>query len=69
MLRSGSSYLSQSELLLTFGLGDKKKVDGLEVHWPSGQVDTLKDVAGRQVITVREGSGQVSSQALASTKE
>jgi enediyne biosynthesis protein E4 len=68
MLRSGSSYLSQSELILTFGLGEKKKVDSLDVRWPSGQVDTLKDVAGQQMITIREGSGQLSVQPLTAKK-
>jgi hypothetical protein len=37
MMKSGSSYLSQSELVLTFGLGSK--ADTVEVQWPSGQVD------------------------------
>lgn len=41
MLRGGSSYLSQSELVLTFGLGQRTQVDTLEVRWPSGQVDRL----------------------------
>jgi hypothetical protein len=68
MLRSGSSYLSQSELILTFGLGEKKKVDTLEVRWPSGQVDTLKDVTGQQMITIREGSGQLSVQPMTAKK-
>jgi len=65
MLRSGSSYLSQSELVLTFGMGDKKKVDNLEVRWPSGQVDKLQDISGGQLLTVQEGKGQTASQPLA----
>jgi len=36
MLRSGSSYLSSSELVLTFGLGSSTKADAIEVRWPSG---------------------------------
>lgn len=60
MLRSGSSYLSQSELALTFGLGDRKKVDVLEVRWPSGQVDTIKDITAGQLIIIQEGRGQSS---------
>src|SRR5438270_257219 len=39
MVKSGSSYLSQSELVLTFGLGDKNSADQIEVQWPSGQWD------------------------------
>src|SRR6202049_328861 len=38
ILRSGSSYLSQSELVLTFGLGTNAKADTVEIQWPSGQV-------------------------------
>jgi hypothetical protein len=56
-LHSGSSYLSQSELRLTFGLGAATKADRVEVQWPSGQVDKLPNVAGSQTITVQEGKG------------
>ena len=63
MLRSGSSYLSQSELVLSFGLGPASKADFIEVHWPSGQVDKLSAIAGDQTITVEEGKGVVSSRA------
>jgi hypothetical protein len=61
MLRSGSSYLSQSELVLTFGLGALTQADGVELHWPSGQVDKLENVPGDQTITVQEGKGIVGS--------
>jgi enediyne biosynthesis protein E4 len=55
MLRSGSSYLSASELVLTFGLARHEKADAIEIRWPSGQVDKLTDVASGQTITVTEG--------------
>jgi len=61
MLRSGSSYLSQSELVLTFGLGQHAKADAIEVQWPSGQVDKLPGAAADQTITVQEGKGVVHS--------
>ncbi len=61
MLRSGSSYLSQSELVLTFGLGSQGKVDSLEVQWPSGQLDKLANVPGDQTVTIQEGKGIISS--------
>ena len=61
MLRSGSSYLSQSELVLTFGLGQNAKVDLIEIQWPSGQTDRLTAVAAGQTITVQEGNGQISA--------
>ena len=61
MLRSGSSYLSSSELVLTFGLAQRDKADSIEIRWPSGQVDHLSKVAAGQTITVTEGKGQTSS--------
>ncbi len=64
MLRSGSSYLSQSELMLTFGLGSLPEAEALEVRWPSGQVDRLGKTATNQLITVQEGGGLLSAQAL-----
>ncbi|MBV9182118.1 MAG: CRTAC1 family protein [Acidobacteria bacterium] len=61
MLRSGSSYLSQSELVATFGLGSQTQADEVEVHWPSGQFDKLSHVAAGQLIVVQEGKGLLSS--------
>jgi enediyne biosynthesis protein E4 len=61
MVKSGSSYLSQSELVLTFGLGDKNSADQIEVQWPSGQVDKLSKVPADQTIVVQEGKGIASS--------
>ena len=58
-VHSGSSYLSQSELTLTFGLGALGQADAVEVQWPSGQVDKLADVAAGQTITIQEGKGIV----------
>ena len=59
MLRSGSGYLSSSELVLTFGLGKAGQADEIELRWPSGQVDKLSKVAAGQTITVKEGAGIV----------
>src|SRR5262249_6443586 len=59
MMRSGSGYLSSSELILTFGLGKAGQADEIELRWPSGQVDKLLKVAAGQTITVREGAGIV----------
>ncbi|MGB7603263.1 MAG: CRTAC1 family protein, partial [Candidatus Sulfotelmatobacter sp.] len=61
MLRSGSSYLSQSELVLTFGLGAQTKADNIEVQWPSGQVEELSNIDAGQTVTVQEGKGVVSA--------
>jgi hypothetical protein len=57
MLRSGSSYLSSSELVLTFGLAGHTQADAVEVRWPSGQVDRVTNVTADQIITVKEGTG------------
>jgi enediyne biosynthesis protein E4 len=56
-VRSGGGYFSQNDLRVHFGLGKAEKVDVLEIHWPSGQVDTMKDVKPNQVIYVKEGEG------------
>jgi len=61
MVHSGSSYLSQSELTLTFGLGASKKADVMEVQWPSGAVDKISNVSAGQAVTIREGKGIVAS--------
>jgi len=56
-VRSGGGYFSQNDLRVHFGLGKAEKVDSLEIRWPSGQVDTLKDVKANQVIYVEESKG------------
>jgi len=56
-VRSGGGYFSQNDLRVHFGLGKAEKVDLLEIRWPSGQIDTLKDVRANQVIYVKEGAG------------
>jgi enediyne biosynthesis protein E4 len=56
-VKSGSSYLSQSELPITFGLGQASKVEGLEVRWPSGRVEKLGPHDAGQTLVVREGDG------------
>jgi hypothetical protein len=56
-VRSGGGYFSQNDLRVHFGLGKAEKVDLIEIHWPSGQVDTIKDVKANQVIFVKEGEG------------
>jgi len=63
MLRSGSSYLSASELVLTFGLAQREKADTIEMRWPSGQADRLSGVPAGQTIIVTEGRGITSSHA------
>ena len=59
MVRTGSSFASQSELPLTFGLGDAILVDSLRVKWPSGRSETIAGVKANQVVTLKEGSGAI----------
>jgi hypothetical protein len=56
---SQTSYYSHDDLRLHFGLGASAKADLVEIFWPSGQVDSLKDVTANQSITVKEGAGTV----------
>jgi hypothetical protein len=66
MVKTGSSYLSQSELPLTFGLGtpeDDKSVS-LEIAWPSGQRQTLSEIKPNQFVTVQEDKGITSTRQI-----
>ena len=56
---SQASYYSHDDLRLHFGLGDATRADAIEVHWPGGSVETVRDVPGRRVVTIREGAGIV----------
>lgn len=66
MVKSGSSYLSQSELPLTFGLGkpDPDRRIALEIHWSSGHKDAIANIHPDQFITIKEGEGIVSAQPI-----
>jgi enediyne biosynthesis protein E4 len=58
MVRSGSSYCSQSDLAVTFGLG-KDAAASVEIVWPSGGMQKLGNVAANQFVTVDEERGIV----------
>jgi hypothetical protein len=57
VVKSGSSYLSQSELPVTFGLGSRARADRLVVEWPSGAKDELRNVAAGELYVITEGLG------------
>lgn len=57
-VRGGTSYLSQSEKTLTFGLGAERPVDTLTVYWPSGRTDRFEDVAPDRTVRLVEGRGE-----------
>jgi hypothetical protein len=56
-VRSGASYLSQNDLRPHFGLGAADKIDSLEVSWPSGQTEVLRDLPADFIYTITEGKG------------
>lgn len=56
-VRGGSSYLSQNDLRLHFGLGNHANLDTVEIRWPSGINETLHDMATDFIYTVKEGAG------------
>jgi hypothetical protein len=53
-VRSGGSYLSQNDLRLHFGLGTAARAERIDVEWPSGARQMLRDVAGDRVVTIEE---------------
>jgi hypothetical protein len=53
-VRSGSSYLSQNDLRLHFGLGSRSLIDSIEISWPSGKKDTYHDLAADFIYTISE---------------
>jgi len=66
-IHSGASYLSQNDLRVHFGLGKATKIDSLEIHWPSGQVETLKDLEADKFYNVLEGQGIVPAEKILPT--
>ena len=55
-VRSGGSYLSQAELPVTFGLADADRVDSIQITWPDGTVQRLRDVPANQTLQVEQGA-------------
>jgi hypothetical protein len=62
MVKGGSSYLSQSELTLTFGLGKPQndRTLSLDIVWPGGKKEFVKDIKPNEFLTLVEGSGVAS---------
>jgi hypothetical protein len=67
IVKTGSSYASQSEMPLTFGLGPETGVSAIEVRWPGGRIDRIGRTAADQAITIEEGRGVVKSGRIGST--
>ena len=59
LIRTGSSYLSQSEKTATFGLGDHDMIDSLSIYWPSGKKETYFDIEINKEMLIKEGFGEI----------
>jgi hypothetical protein len=57
LVKGGSSYLSQSELPLTFGLGKREKIDRLVIDWPGGATEEHKNLAAGRAYECVESKG------------
>ena len=66
---SGSSYYSQNDLRLHFGLGTAEKADRVEVLWPSGLKESFTDVKANQIVVIQETKGIVKSEAFRHTRK
>jgi len=56
-VRSGSSYNSNSDMRVHFGLGSATKIDSVEIRWPSGLIERFTDLKVDAIHTIKEGSG------------
>ncbi|HXM64240.1 MAG TPA: CRTAC1 family protein [Terriglobales bacterium] len=56
-VRGGASYLSQNDLRLHFGLGVNDKISEVDIRWPNGETETLRDVLADFIYTIVEGAG------------
>jgi hypothetical protein len=63
-IHSGGSYLSQNDLRVHFGLGAATKIDSLEIRWPSGAMETLKNLEADKFYSVLEGQGIVPAEKI-----
>jgi hypothetical protein len=63
-VHGGSSYLSQNDLRLHFGLGDASRVDSVEIRWPNGKTENLKNLDADYIYTIVEGKGVQLKKAL-----
>ena len=57
--KGGMGYMSASDPRIHFGLGKRPTIESLEITWPSGQVDRLRNVPVDQIIAIKEGNGTV----------
>ena len=63
-IHSGGSYLSQNDLRVHFGLGATTKIDSVEIHWPSGKLESLSNLDADHFYSVLEGQGVVPAEKI-----
>jgi hypothetical protein len=56
-VRSGSSYISNNDMRVHFGLGAATKIDWLQIRWPSGRTERFTDITIDKIHTLKEGTG------------
>ncbi len=68
-VRGGGGYLSQHDFRIHFGLGTATKIDSVEVRWPSGKTELLKNPAVDKFYSVLEGNGVVDHEKIVPTRK
>ena len=68
-VRSSNGYYSSSDLRIHFGLNEAKKVDLVEIRWPSGAVDTLKNLDVNRLYVIKEGGKLLKNEVLKPAKK
>jgi enediyne biosynthesis protein E4 len=63
-VKAGSSYLSQNDVRVHVGLGDAVRADRVEVRWPDGRLETIRDVEADRLVTIRQGAGVIAATSL-----
>jgi hypothetical protein len=56
-VKAGSSYLAQNDIRAHFGIGRATQIDRLEIRWPAGATDVVRNVPANQIVTIAEGEG------------
>ena len=54
LVQSGTSYISQNDMRLHFGLGPATQIDVLEVRWPDGKISRMENVKANQIVKLRQ---------------
>jgi hypothetical protein len=66
-VRSGSSFISNNDMRVHFGLGAATRLDRVEVRWPSGLLEKFDNVAVDKIHTIKEGTGAAAAATTART--